>query len=164
MRRFGRTYLIALAILVVVAVGATIVVNVSDLLSRPSGQPRPSLAGQAPYDLTYRVDGQPSTILHVDVDARACEVLAKSTLLVSACSLATYLDPSVIATDAHGELNDRDTSALEGIIWRGRLDKRAGDCDDSGLLGDRLVRCRAAVVNPSYSVTDQGLTVSIDAP
>jgi hypothetical protein len=160
-RRFARTYLITFTFLAVVAIGATAAIYVSQIFSRTSDQPRPTFARQVPYELSYRADNGTFMVLHVDADGRACDVFSKSALLISACSLANFVDPSVIASDAHGELNTRDTSAMEGIIWRGRLDKRPDDCDESGLLGDRLARCRAAVADPNYSVTDSGFTVSI---
>jgi hypothetical protein len=160
-RTFGKTYLIGLAAFLVVGALVAIGANVLSQLAESGQQPRPTLAVQTTYELKYRLGSGATTTIQVDVAGQACNIFDSSSLLLSACNLATFVDPTVIASDAHGALNDADTSALVGIIWRGRLDHRAEDCNDSGLLGERLARCRTSVLDPKYSLTDGAFTVFV---
>lgn len=164
MRNFARTYVAALAILSALAVLTAWAIGYLAHVSRGDAGPRPTLAGQVAYDLEYRFGDGSVVRIRVDVEARACDALASSSLLVSACALTTFVDTAVIATDAHGELNAMDTGAFLAIVWRARLDGQPDECDHSGLLGDRLAGCRAAAVSPSYDITDAGITVRVDGP
>lgn len=160
-RRFLVTYAAGVVLFLVVGVIAIGVGRLVADLGSMGQRPGPPRAVQAPYALRYRSGDGPWTNLGVDAEGAACAVFPAAGATHAACVLATYVDPAIIATDAHGELNTADSFALIGITWRARLDGRAQDCDDAGLLGERLQRCRADVANPAYQFSDQGLTVSI---
>ena len=160
-RRFVVTYLVAL--LAFLAAGGLLIGGRRVLaeLQSMGPRPRPTAAIQQPYSLRYRQDDGPWVTLEVDRMGDACEPLRASELLYSACVLATGIDTEFIASDAHGELNTKDTFAMVAISWRARLDRNPADCHRSGLLGTRLEQCLADVADPDYIVTDHGLSVQI---
>ena len=122
----------------------------------------PTLAQTVSYQLQYRDDpASVYQVLHVDANGDACSALAPSESLFHSCVLATNLDTSVIAGEAFGDLNVKDTPAFEAIIWRSVLDGVADDCDQAGLLGSRLATCRAAAQSGHWEAHDAGLDVLI---
>ncbi|MCI0344020.1 MAG: hypothetical protein L0221_01070 [Chloroflexi bacterium] len=145
-------------------------------------QTRPTGAITEDYVLEYAYGAEPFARLTVDKDAAACLTLRSIELadrshgvtgtasplptdpepiLYVACVLATNIDARFIAGEAFGRLNEVDTPALEAIIWRARLDADRTVCENAGLLGERLHRCRAAVDADDYRVSDGPLTVVI---
>ncbi|MDP2350652.1 MAG: hypothetical protein Q8M74_05795, partial [Chloroflexota bacterium] len=88
------------------------------------GAPRPTPATLQGYQLSYKVATADWTPLAVDAEARACGVLAASTLLRDSCVLAVNVDPRWIAAPAFGTLNSEDTPSYLAITWRAVL---AGD-------------------------------------
>lgn len=157
---FTRTYLIALAVLMTLGIGAVVVVRQA---TRPGGfdAPRPTGAVLRTYALQIQRGSAPPTTTAVDVDGAACRALNASQFLATACVLALNVDPTFIAAEAFGRLNTEDTPSYEAMVWRAILDGDPDICDRGGLVGDRLTHCRIVAGNPSYSGTRDGLTVTV---
>ncbi len=161
MRRFARTYLIALVVLLGVGLLAVGTPRLLTLLGPDYGAPRPTPAQLAGYSMTYRIGKGPDKDLHIATDGSACGALASSDTLRTTCILALNVDPAFIAAEAFGGLNVVDTPAYEAIIWRAVLAGDAGICAAGGLLGERLTHCRTAVADPVYRGTADDITVTI---
>jgi hypothetical protein len=146
-----------------VGFGLLAVFSAIAVLSRNGGGPMPTLAQTTGYQLQYRDSpAGPYRILQVDSNGDACTALSQSGSLVHSCVLTTNLDTSVIAGEAFGDLNVKDTAAYEAIIWRSVLDGAPDDCDHGGLLDTRLATCRAAAQSGQWGVTDAGIGVLIE--
>lgn len=160
-RSFVRTYVVALAILVIVGLGFMAVSRLPELLGADPGRPRPTPAGLAPYDLDLSTSGGPKTRLTIDSEGLACASLSESPYLATACVLALNVDPAFIAAEAFGRLNVEDTPSYEAIIWRAYLDADPTICDRSGLLADRLLQCRTLAANEELVRTADELTLTL---
>lgn len=104
-----------------------------------------------------------SGVIPLDISASGagCERLAGSLLLESVCGLAVKTDPPRIGGAAFGDLNNRITPAYHALVWRARLGAGPDACSQGGLTGSFLEQCRRDAVDPTYSLTDTGLTVQV---
>jgi hypothetical protein len=160
-REFLKTYIFALVILLVVGFTISVALRAFGEVSPDYDAPRPTPAQLASYVLRFQVDGEAFRSVDVATDGAQCELLAQSSFLRKACVLALNQDPTFIAGEAFGDLNNRDTPAYEAIIWRARLDRDPQICDRGGLLGARLARCREVAVADTYDRKDGDLRVMI---
>lgn len=165
MRVMLRTYVLALAGLIIVGFGVLYATSLFSAVNPGYGEPRPTEAQLRGYTVEYRLaDGAPDATLQVDTDGAACAKLSPSETLAKACVLALNVDPAFIAGEAFGRLNNEDTVAYEAIIWRARLDGDAAICEAGGLLDARLAACRDAVAAEKYTRTDHGVTATVPSP
>lgn len=160
---FARTYIKVFLPLVLLGLVIVVVTLLRGFVAQLQPDARPTGAPVEGYELAYSIGGAETKRLVVDPDGRACDVLERSEYLVSACVLATNLDPRVIAGEAFGRLNSEDTPAFEAILWRALLSSNQAFCDDAGLLEPRLSRCRAVAAGTDYDVSRSGPTVVIEA-
>ncbi len=158
---FVRTYLIALAVLMTIGIGAFVIFR--QAVSRSGGfdAPRPTGAVLRTYDLEIKHGAEKPRIVAIDVDGAACQALGTSSFLATACVLALNIDPTYIAAEAFGRLNTEDTPSSEAMIWRAILNDDPNICDRGGLTGDRLTRCRIAADRPFYTTSRDGWTVTV---
>lgn len=141
--------------------GALIVTREVDLPGSTAPPQRPTITPTAGYEILVRRGVGTDERLSIDREGRGCDGLAPSRLLDRACTLATALDPSVIAGEAFGGLNLAYTAVSEAIFWRARLSEGPSFCGSAGLTDALLSRCIDAVASEEYTVQDAGVVVTI---
>lgn len=142
-------------------VTATLIAVVMDRLTNGGGVGRPQSGTHAGFALAVSVDQSKPQLVRIAPDGGGCDVLERSAFLLQTCLLATLTSPPHIGAAALGLLNSENGPAVEALIWRAWLSKRALDCADGGLLGTWLARCQAAAQGADYSVQDGVLRVTV---
>jgi hypothetical protein len=124
----------------------------------PATRPTPHPFAPLILDVSSAADSPARISLASDAD---CSAVAASQKLFDICSLAVNADPAVIGGAAFGRLNSEDTPSYDALVWRARANGDPKICAAGGLLEPRLSQCRAAAIDPEYSMTDSGLTVVV---
>jgi hypothetical protein len=154
-KRFLRTYILAVTVLGLAAIGVLISARWLSTQGFDYGAPRPTPATLAGYTLSYRRADSPWTQIRVSADGRECDALAATQFLRDACVLAVNVDPSWIAAPAAGRINSEDTPSFVAVTWRAVMARDPGLCDRGGLLQERSARCKAAAAAGSFTFDNE---------
>jgi len=162
-RRFLVTYVVAVVVLGVVAIGWLLGSRWLSSQGFDYGAPRPTQATVAGYLLAYRHGASSWSSLRISADGHECDVLADSQFLRDACVLTVNVDPSWIAAPAAGRINNEDTPSYLGVTWRAVMAADPAFCDRGGLLGDRSTRCKSAAASGSVTFSDGDWMVTVSS-
>lgn len=97
----------------------------------------------------------------ISQEGGGCERLVPNADADRTCRIATSLVPTLIASEAYGELNARRTPALDAMVWRARANADPTVCQRGGLSGAFLTECEAHATAADYEYTGPGIRIHV---
>lgn len=102
------------------------------------------------YSIEVSTGGDEFVPVTIDAEGEGCERFSADEGAERTCLIARLLNPWTIGGEAYGELNDRQTPALDALVWRARADADASVCARGGLSGPFLQECERDAIADDY--------------